>query len=127
MALNEEVNGAENAKNMAEAAASIITLEVTYAVRDARYDEHEIRKGQTLGLVNDKLSLTAEGPEEAVLRLFEGQLTSEHELATIYYGESVDESQAQSLVKELSQLYPEVEFEVYDGGQPLYHYIISIE
>lgn len=127
MAFNEEENGAENARNMAEAAASIITLEVTYAVRDARYDEHDIRKGQILGLVNDKLTLTAEGPEEAVLRLFESQLGPEHELATIYYGESVAEAQAQKLLEELSQLYPEVEFEVYEGGQPLYHYIISIE
>jgi len=49
------------------------------------------------------------------------------ELVTLYYGEGVDEEEAQHLHEELVEIYPDMEFEVVAGGQPHYPYIISIE
>jgi len=127
LALNEEDTGAENARKMEQAAGRVTTLEVTYAVRDANYEEHQITKGETLGLVNDKLVLTASSPEEAVKRLFEAYIKEDDELVTIYYGADVSKEDAQALADDLGQLYDWVDIEVHNGNQPLYFYIISIE
>jgi DAK2 domain fusion protein YloV len=127
LALNEEDTGAENARRMEQAASRITTLEVTFAVRDANYEEHQITKGETLGLVNDKLALTAASPEEAVTKLFEAYLKEEDELVTIYYGADVSKEDAEALAERLAQQYDWVDIEVHSGNQPLYFYIISIE
>ena len=49
------------------------------------------------------------------------------EILTFHYGETVSESDAQALVEQVESLYPDVEVELVDGGQPHYHYIISAE
>lgn len=127
LAFNEEETGAENARRMEAAAQQIITIEVTYAIRDANYEDQQITKGETLGLVNGKLALTAENPAEAVHQLVREQLTKDHELVTIYYGEDVCKEDAEALAGQLSEKYDWVDFEIHYGGQPLYFYLISIE
>lgn len=49
------------------------------------------------------------------------------ELFTVYYGEDATQDSAQALADYIMQKMPEGEVEVHDGGQPLYHYIISAE
>lgn len=127
LAFNEEETGAENARRMEAAAQQIITVEVTYAIRDANYEDQQITKGETLGLINGKLALTAENPAEAVHQLVREQLTKDHELVTIYYGEDVCKEEAEVLAGQLSEKYDWVDFEIHYGGQPLYFYLISIE
>jgi dihydroxyacetone kinase-like predicted kinase len=48
-------------------------------------------------------------------------------LASFIYGFSVTEEEAESLADSLAEEYPDIEFEVQYGGQPLYYYLISIE
>jgi dihydroxyacetone kinase-like predicted kinase len=50
-----------------------------------------------------------------------------HEIATIYFGKDSTAGQAQSLAQNVSNLYPELKVEILNGGQPHYHYIMSLE
>jgi dihydroxyacetone kinase-like predicted kinase len=50
-----------------------------------------------------------------------------HEIITIYYGQDCEAAQAENLAGKIEALHPELEVEVHDGGQPYYHYIISLE
>lgn len=127
MAFNGENDLSENARKMEEAAKQIITIEVTYAVRDAQYEGHEISKGQILGLVNDKLDMVGNKPNQVVRELMAGYLEPAHELMTIYYGEEISEAEARQLVEDLAVTYPSIDFELHQGGQPLYYYLISLE
>lgn len=127
LAFNEEETGGENSRRMKEAAGKIITLEVTYAVRDANYEDHEIKKGQILGMVDGKLALTAEDRREGVLKLFADTIKQEHELVTIYYGQDTSEEEATALGEEIAAIYDWVDIEIHAGGQPLYFYLISLE
>lgn len=45
----------------------------------------------------------------------------------MYYGEDATPDSAQALADYIMQKMPDGEVEVHDGGQPLYHYIISAE
>jgi dihydroxyacetone kinase-like predicted kinase len=51
----------------------------------------------------------------------------DHEIITIYYGESVAPEEAQALADEVAEAYPSQEVELVDGGQPHYQYIVSAE
>lgn len=53
--------------------------------------------------------------------------SAEDEIATILYGAGVDGEDAEALASSLRNQYPDVEFEVQYGGQPLYYYLISVE
>jgi hypothetical protein len=49
------------------------------------------------------------------------------EIITLYYGEDISEEQAEELASLLQQDWPEQDIEVIPGGQPHYHYIVSLE
>lgn len=127
MTFNGEVDLEENAQRMQEASQQVVTIEITYAVRDAQYESHEISKGQIMGLVNNKLVQVGDEVNQLVENLVAEQLNDDYELMTIYYGEDIKEAEAKQLVEDLSEKYPDVDFELHYGGQPSYYYLISLE
>jgi dihydroxyacetone kinase-like predicted kinase len=52
---------------------------------------------------------------------------AEGEIVTLYWGETVNEDNAQELAELVQQDWPEQEVEVVAGGQPHYHYLLSVE
>jgi DAK2 domain fusion protein YloV len=127
MAYNASNDMHYNREKMEEASKNVKTLEVTYAIRDSEFDGHKIEKDQILGLADDKLVVTGDTPAGVVEQLLAGQLTDVYELVTVYFGQDVGEEEARSLVEKLSAQYGEVDFELHQGGQPLYYYLISLE
>jgi len=49
------------------------------------------------------------------------------ELITLYYGADISTEQANALSLDITSEFSDLEVEAYSGGQPLYHYIISVE
>ena len=49
------------------------------------------------------------------------------EFISIFYGEGVREADAQQALDLFQAACPEAEITVLDGGQPVYHYLISVE
>lgn len=127
MAFNAENDLVSNKNKMEDASKQILTLEVTYSVRDAEYDGHKIAKGQILGIGEGKIINTGRQIEDVATKLIAHFLQLGYELVTVYYGEDLQEQEAEKLIEALSQKYPDVDFELHYGGQPLYYYLISIE
>ena len=65
--------------------------------------------------------------EETVQALLEAMGAAEREIITLYYGEGVSQSEADALAELLHERWPDQEIEVVAGGQPHYHYIVSVE
>lgn len=105
----------------------VTTGEVTYAVRDSQYEGIEIKQGNILGLLNGKINVVAENIKEVTTDLVAKMLQEEKELITIYYGQDIEQSEAEELLAELEQQFSGAEFELHFGGQPLYYYLISAE
>ncbi len=127
LALDQEADLQENIARMMEAAQSIISADVTTATRDVELNGVAVHSGQAIGLVNGELLVAGDGYAEVVKALLEKVNLDEHELVTLYYGEGVQADEAQALLQELQDLYPDLEFELIYGGQPHYPYFISIE
>jgi hypothetical protein len=49
------------------------------------------------------------------------------EIITLYYGNVVTANEAEVLAEQIRKTYPAHQVEVVNGGQPHYHYIISVE
>jgi hypothetical protein len=127
LALNYQADLPTNVRVMTEAAGTIETIEITTSVRSVQLNGMEVEEGAVIGLVNGKLKLKGDVPVEVVMEALADVGVEEYEIVTIYYGETVTADEADELAELVTDRYPEQDVEVIDGGQPHYHYILSVE
>lgn len=127
LAFDKEADLETNAQNMEKAIAAIQTVEVTTAVRPAKINGIKIKKGQIIALLNGHLATSGEKIEEVVRETLEKLGADQYEIITLYHGEDTPLQAAESLADQIRRWYPEQEVECIEGGQPYYHYIISVE
>jgi len=48
-------------------------------------------------------------------------------IITLLYGEEISEEEANELKDIVEEKYPDLEIELYYGGQPVYYYLVSVE
>lgn len=113
--------------DMSSALSDVQTGEITTATRSVELDEVEVTEGQIIGLLDGKLVVSASSLEEACLNLLKHAKTENHNLITIFYGTNVSQAEAESIAAKIRQTFPDQELELKEGGQPHYHFIISIE
>lgn len=105
----------------------VVTCEVTHAIRDAEFAGVSVRVGQFIGLINDTLVTAGNDVESTTINMLHKANAGQHERITLYYGSDVKRPQAEALAASLRQTFTGQEFEIYDGGQELYPYVISVE
>jgi DAK2 domain fusion protein YloV len=127
LALDQGATLDSNAMAMARVANDVITGEVTWATRSVEMNGIEVKEGDAIGLLDDELVVDANSYDEAVLWLLAEADLDDRELVTIYYGSDVDDSRVNVLLAQLEEAYPDLEYEVINGGQPHYPYILSVE
>ncbi|PJK17908.1 hypothetical protein CQS04_03245 [Chryseomicrobium excrementi] len=127
LAFNPEASVEENQKTMTSAFAHVKTGQITHAVRDTSIDGVEIAKDDFMSISEGKIILATKDLDEAAKELLGAMIDEDAELLTILYGEDTTEDHAQSLAEWVEETYPDVEVEVYNGKQPLYPYILSVE
>ena len=71
--------------------------------------------------------MIAETIVEAAKNLLNEMIDDEHEIVTLVAGEDSNEKETDQIVAWVSAEHEELEVEVHEGGQPLYHYYIGIE
>jgi dihydroxyacetone kinase-like predicted kinase len=78
-----------------------------------------------LGLVNGAIACVADSTEECLEKLTESMKNGSY--ITVFCGEGVSDEEAQATEALIRAKIPMCEIAVIPGGQPLYHYIISVE
>ena len=117
----------DTAEAMTEALGHVITCEITTATRSVTIGDIEVRLGQYIGLIDDQLVTAGETLDEVARALLRKADAAHHERITLYYGADIREKDARALVDTLETEFRKQEFELVDGGQALYPYIISVE
>lgn len=125
LAFDPEAECKANVAAMETAIAHVTTLSITYAVRDTEIGETVIKEGEVLGLVDGKVVCSSTAREDCIRSLLEN--ISEAAVITVYYGEGVEDGQAQAVTSMLQERYPDAEVMALCGAQPVYSYIISVE
>jgi DAK2 domain fusion protein YloV len=127
LAFNFQADLESNSRAMEEATHSVQTAEITRAIRSVKINGLEVEEGEIIGLLNGELTAKGKNIEAVAEQILEQMKANEYEIITAYYGEDMTKPKAEELVSKLSERYPEQEWELVDGGQPHYYYIISAE
>ncbi len=117
----------ENFDRMCGALKQVETASVTNAVRNTTIGDVEVREGDFIG-VTAKGVVCAELDENAAsVSALETLVNEDSGIITIYYGQETTEEKAQQLKEELEEKFEDCDVVCYAGGQPVYHYILSVE
>ena len=127
IAVNPDGDEAENTAAMEEAMSLVTTMEVTYAARDSEFDGQAIHAGDYLLLVDNQLFGTEKDLRAALDKLAQASKERAGEFISIFYGEGVDPDQAEQALALFQTACPDAEITMLEGGQPVYHYLISVE
>ena len=124
---NAEVGVEENENTLKEAIKNVATASVTYAVKDTEADGNVIKEGNILGLVEQKIKEVGTDIYKVCEDIIDSMITEDSELITIFYGEDCIESEVEEFISTLEDKYPDIDIQHYNGKQPLYYFIASVE
>ena len=130
MAFNPDLSLEENNDSMNDALNEIVSGSVTYAIRETQFNGIKIDEGDIIGILNSEIAAVSKSVDETVEQLVQKMIEAcdiDDPIVNLYYGESVEEDDAQELVDRLQERYEEAEFILARGGQPLYYYYCSVE
>ena len=127
MAYDPEADGEENAREMTQAAESVVAGEITRAVRDSTCEIGPIAEGDYLGIGRTGIRAVGRDLWAVATALLEDLLEESHEIVTLIEGEAAHAADTRRITEWLNEHRPDVACEVHHGGQPLYPYFVGIE
>lgn len=124
---NPEAEVKDNEEGLNEVISTVKTGSVTYAVRDTEIDGIDIKEGNMLGLLENKIKEVGEDKFEVCEKILDKMIDAESELITILYGKDVNEEEINEFVSKLEEKYEDFDIQCYSGEQPLYYFFVSVE
>ncbi|MCQ2801826.1 MAG: DAK2 domain-containing protein [Bacilli bacterium] len=122
-----DLSNDENVKNMKEVLKNIISGEITYAVKDTNIGGVEIKKNNYMAIMKKKIICCETKSDRALEKMLKKAIKEDNYLATIFVGESVSDKVLKELKEELPETYPNIEFDIRRGDQPVYDFLVGIE
>lgn len=122
-----ELSVQENLDAMAEEMARVRTGQITYAVRSTVIEGKEIGEGDIMALGDQGILAVGKEIEATALEAIGAMVDSDTELLGIYYGDGVSSGEAEHLLEQVKERFPECDVDLQYGGQPVYYYLISAE
>ncbi|MDO4567390.1 MAG: DAK2 domain-containing protein [Clostridia bacterium] len=129
MAFNPDADVESVRREMESCYGEVLSGSVTYAVRSTVFRGRTIKEGDIMGLLGGEIETVGDDVQDASMALIRSMIErkSSDAIVTVFYGEDVTREMAEALVRTLSEEYPDAEFIVQQGGQPLYFYYVSVE
>lgn len=128
LAFDPELTPEENHLAMMEAAGKVKTGQITFAARDSEFGGFKIKKNDIIALDNGKLVFTEKNPVRAITKLARSMSNKNTSFITLIHGDNVTSEEAEQARKNIeSKVGSNVDITVINGGQPVYHFIVSVE
>jgi DAK2 domain fusion protein YloV len=127
LAFNPDLSVEENIQNMTEAMKNVATGQVTYSVRDSEINNKKINKNDIIGISKGEIVSNGTNIEDVSVELVKNLVKEDSSLITIFYGDMIEEDEANRLGERLEKEFEDIDVEVIFGGQPIYYYIFSVE
>lgn len=127
LGFDETQTAEDNEENMIEMLSSVKTGQVTHAVRNTTMNDLEIKEGEYIGLFDKQIETHGDDLSTQVMELVKKMVDDESSIVTLFYGEDVNQEDAEELSEQIQEFAEFCDVEVVHGGQPIYYYIISVE
>ncbi len=125
--LDPDGNLDEITEEMISALKDVDAGEITTATRSVEINGVEVEAGELIGLLNGKLLVRGKTVSEATLDLLEKADMQSKERVTLFFGNNISREEVDAISEQIQERYPKHEVEVHEGGQPHYHFLISLE
>ena len=86
-----------------------------------------MKEGQIIGMLDGSLISVDDNVADVLIDLVNKVDVKAGDLITLYYGAELKEENAAAHAELIKSFYGDVDIEVYNGGQPYYHYFVSFE
>ena len=127
MVFNPELDIETNVNNMTENMKNVKSAAITTAVRDSIVDGKVVKEGKHIGVVGNKVLVYGDELGNVLNDTVKTLLNEETEIVSLYYGNNLTADEAQEYADKLRLELSEVEVEIYEGQQPHYYFLISVE
>lgn len=128
MMTSESCNVDEQLACMTEYLGDVTTASVTTATRDACIDGVCIRKGDWIGLENEKIRVARNDKIEAAFALMDSiENIGEKQVITVFCGADLTSAERERFETELERRYPMLESGFIDAGQKVYSLMFALE
>ena len=127
LSFNPEASLEDNKKAMSESLEHVQTGQVTYSVRDTKIDGVDIKKDQHMGIAEGKIITASDSRVDTLNTLVSKMIDEDTEIITILIGEGGTEEEVEAVIEDIEGTHEDVEFEIHNGAQPVYSYLISVE
>lgn len=126
LAFNEAKKPKENLVNMKASFKEITAGAITYAVRDTSVNGLIIKKNQILSMIGKDIIASTRTINES-MDIFLEKAYKDQDILTLYTGNMISKEDGIKMKKRIEKKYPELEVIVFEGKQPVYYYILSLE
>lgn len=127
LSFNPEESPSVNKINMLHAIDNVVAGQVTYAVRNTKVDGFTLSKGDIIGLDDKKILAKANNIGDCTLNLIEKLVNDSHCVANLYYGADISQDDAEQICDRVREKFPELDVELFFGGQAVYYFVVSLE
>lgn len=127
MAFDPSLDIMESVNHMTEAMQDVREAAITQAVRDSKVDGVLVEEGAYLGVIGGKVKLYGDNINKVIVDTVKKISDDECEVVSLYYGKDIRTEDAEAFAEMLEDTFPDLEVEIYAGGQPHYHLLISVE
>lgn len=127
MMFNPEDDFFANVEEMTSSIDGVKSGQVTFAIKDTSFDGVEVKKDEFIGLSNKTIICSNPNKIETTIKTIESMIDDYSSIVTIIVGEDVSEEETNKLIEILESKYPDIEFDVKIGNQPVYSFIIGVE
>lgn len=117
----------DNKAAMITELSNVTSGQVTVAVRDTTVDGLEIHKDHFMGIIDGKIVSEDADLVKETINMINQMVDEDKELVTLIFGEETDQATAELIAEAVESANEDIEVEIVDGGQPVYHFLASVE
>ncbi len=100
---------------------------VAKATRPVKNGNFTVKRGDFVGLAKKEIIAMGNDYQTVALDMVKKIVKKDSSLITIYWGRDSNKTKAESLYQNLKNEFPDIEIQMYYGGQFYYYYIVSVE
>jgi len=127
LAFDSDLSCEDNLEAFNDVLKTVKSAQITNAVRDTSVDEVDIKEGDYLVIVDGKIKASDKDLDKAVFDAVDNMVDDDTGVITLFYGSDVLNDDAEKVKSQLEEKYDECDVFLHDGGQSVYHYLISAE
>lgn len=127
MMFNPDEDFDANTQEMTDCLESVKTGQITFAIKDTSIDGVEVKKDEFIGISGKSIICSNTDKVVTTIQTIESMIDDFSSVVTILIGEDVESNEVDAIVSHFENKYSDIEFDIKQGDQPVYSFIIGVE